>query len=97
MALIFSMLYGSCSDNHSPKLSELLSASVNICRLVNYPLSKANGFPASSTSQPTISTGVNSDSPCPIYSTFGYLNSPPKASGIAVALFQIDNGFSINI
>ena len=27
---------------------------------VNYPLSKANGLPVSSTSQPTISTGVNS-------------------------------------
>ena len=33
---------------------------------VNYPLSKANGLPASQTSQSTISTGVNSDSPCPI-------------------------------
>ena len=32
---------------------------------VNYPLSKANRLPASSTSQPTISTGVNSGSPCP--------------------------------
>ena len=34
--------------------------------MVNYPLSKANGLPASQTSQPTISTGVNLDSPCPI-------------------------------
>lgn len=34
---------------------------------VNYPLSKANGLPASQTSQPTISTGVDSDSPCPIF------------------------------
>ncbi len=42
------------------------------CKHVNYPLSKANGLPASQTSQPnlfglsTISTGVNSGSPCPI-------------------------------
>ena len=35
-------------------------------RDVNYPLSKANGLPVSQTSQPTISTGVNSDSSCPI-------------------------------
>ena len=35
--------------------------------MVNYPLSKANGLPASQTSKPTIlSTGVNLDSPCPI-------------------------------
>ena len=34
---------------------------------VNYPSSKANGLPALLTSQPTISTGVNSGSPCPIY------------------------------
>ena len=38
---------------------------MNEQRRVNYPLSKANGLPASSTSQPTISTGVNSGSPCP--------------------------------
>lgn len=32
----------------------------NTIEQVNYPLSKANGLPASKTSQPTISTGVNS-------------------------------------
>lgn len=33
---------------------------------VNYPLSKANGLPASQISQPTVSTGVYSGSSCPI-------------------------------
>ena len=42
--------------------------------LVNYPLSKANGLPASQTSQPTISTGVNSGSPCPILLFLCYLS-----------------------
>lgn len=49
---------------------------ISISAEVNYQLSKANGLPASSTSYhlalrqealPTISTGVNSGSPCPIY------------------------------
>ncbi len=38
--------------------------------IVNHPSSKANGLPASQTSQPTISTGVNSGSSCPIYISF---------------------------
>ena len=42
--------------------------------MVNYPLSKANGLPASQTSQPTISTGVNSGSPCPILLFLCYLS-----------------------
>ena len=41
---------------------------------VNYPLSKANGLPASQTSQPTISTGVNSGSPYPILLFLCYLS-----------------------
>ena len=40
-----------------------------ICFLVNYPLYKANGLSASSTSQPTILTGVDLDSPYPILLT----------------------------
>ena len=46
-----------------------------ICKFfttVNYPLSKANGLPASSTSQPTISTGVNSGCTVPIYILLSY-------------------------
>ncbi len=42
--------------------------------MVNYPLSKANGLPASQTSQPTISTGVHSGSPCPILLFLCYLS-----------------------
>ena len=40
--------------------------------LVNYPLSKANGLPASMTSQPTISTGVNSGCTIPICILLSY-------------------------
>ena len=40
---------------------------------VHYPLSKANGLPASQTSQPTISTGINPDSSCPILLFFSCL------------------------
>ena len=39
---------------------------------VNYPLSKANGLPASMTSQPTISTGVNSGCTIPICILLSY-------------------------
>ena len=46
----------------------------NFPHFVNYPLSKANGLPASQTSQPTISTGVNSGSPCPILLFLCYLS-----------------------
>ena len=41
-------------------------------RYVNYPLSKANGLPASMTSQPTISTGVNSGCTIPICILLSY-------------------------
>ena len=44
---------------------------LHISKPVNYPLSEVNGLPASQTSQPTISTGIDSGSPCPIlYSCF---------------------------
>ena len=43
-----------------------------VIALVNYPLSKANGLPASSTSQPTISTGVNSGCTSPICILLSY-------------------------
>ena len=41
-------------------ISKSFTLEKKLCDDVNYPLSKANGLPASQTSQPTISTGVNS-------------------------------------
>ena len=56
--------------------------------LVNYPLSKANGLPASSTSQPTISTGVNLDSPCPMHYSYAICLNP-SASMFFAALISL--------
>ena len=52
--------------NESGMYALIFGSKLESAKNVNYPSSKANGLPASQTSQPTISTGVNSGSPCPI-------------------------------
>lgn len=66
----------SLSDSSSKTFPPIISFNpfLAFCACVNYPLSKANGLPASQTSQPTISTGVNSGSPCPILLFLCYLS-----------------------
>ncbi len=88
MTLVFKTTKQSFTTAHSVGERKVLHiqngcASI-ICFLVNYPLYKANGLSASSTSQPTILTGVDLDSPYTILLT----TLPSKVSGIAVALFQ---------
>lgn len=57
---------------------------------VNYPLSKANGLPASSTSQPTISTGVNSGCTSPICILLSYaICRNPSAKIFFAALMSL--------
>ena len=91
---IISTLSTTMSFNKIPIASDCrivrITAPLNSIHMiyVNYPLSKANGLPASSTSFPTISTGVNSVSPCPTYVSYAICLSP-SASIFFAALMSL--------